>query len=124
MLTFFLARRWNWLRWITGIYLAMTLLAVFGTGEHYIVDAVVAIPYSLMIMAFCSTARGKIGVMLAGAGMLAIWLLVLRFGAVNPWTAWGLVSTTLALGFLIERRFAPSLLGQPAGLPRSPIPVG
>jgi hypothetical protein len=109
LLIFFLARPSRWLRWITGVYLVMTVLAVFATGEHYMVDAVVAIPYSLIVMAFCSTTGERKPVILVGAGMLTAWLLVLRYGAENFWISWGLVATTLAIGILTERRFAKAL---------------
>ena len=109
LLTFFLARPSRWLRWTTGVYLVMTVLAVFATGEHYMVDAVVAIPYSLMVMAFCSKTGERKPVILIGAGMLMVWLLVLRYGGGNFWISWGLVASTITIGILTERRFSKAL---------------
>jgi hypothetical protein len=117
LLIFFLSRPWKWFRCIAGIYLALTVLAVFSTGEHYEVDAIVAIPYALTIMAFASSVKERTSVLRAGAGMLILWLVVLRFGSFNPWTSWGLVLTTVAAGFVMERRFAKSLWG--AAIPRA-----
>lgn len=120
LLTFFLARPSRWLRWITGFYLVMTVLAVFATGEHYMVDAVVAIPYSLMVMAFCSKTEERKPVILVCGGMLTLWLVVLRYGGGNFWISWGLVATTIAVGILTERRFA-KVLSEP--LPSAALPA-
>jgi glucose-6-phosphate-specific signal transduction histidine kinase len=120
LLIFFLARPSRWLRWITGVFLLMTILAVFATGEHYMVDAVVAIPYSLMVMAYCSKTGERKPVILVGAGMLTVWLLVLRYGGGNFWISWGLVTTTIVIGILTERRFA-KVLAEP--LPSAALPA-
>jgi len=111
LMVFSLSRPWRWFRRISGVYLIVTAMAVFSTGEHYVVDTIVAVPYSLMIIAFASRSHtpGRRYVLAAGSGILTIWLLVLRFGSFNPYAARGLVLTTLALGFLIDRRFAVTL---------------
>lgn len=109
LLIFFIARPWKWLRWITGVYLGAMLFAVFGTGEHYMVDTIVAIPYALMIMALASNTHERKRVLNLSVGMLTLWLLVLRFGAFEFWTSWGLVLTTIGTGFVMERRFAKGL---------------
>ena len=70
---FSLARPWRWLRWTTGVYLVVMFLAVLSTGEHFLVDTLVAIPYSLMMIAFVcrSDTPGRRYVLMAGSGMLA-----------------------------------------------------
>jgi hypothetical protein len=118
---FFLSRPWKWPHRFAGVFLLLTLLAVFGTGEHYEVDAIVALPYSLMVMAFASTVTERRSVLVINAAMLGIWVLVLRSGDFNPWISWSLVVNTIALGWIVERRFARSLWS-PAIL-RSPVPV-
>jgi len=104
LLLFLLARPWKWLRLMTGALLLMMVLAIFSTGEHYEIDAVVAVPYSLLILAFASVSRIRRYVLITTSAMLVLWLLVLRFGAVNPWIMRGMVLTTIAEGIVIERR--------------------
>jgi hypothetical protein len=111
--TFVLARPWKWLRYISGAYLGLMVLGVFSTGEHYMMDVIVAVPYALAMLAFSSTSRQRKFIMLTGTGMLFGWLLVLRYGAVVPALTWGLTLTTLVLGVLIERRLGQELWGQP-----------
>jgi len=109
LLIFFLARPWKWLRWITGVYLFLMMLAVFSTGEHYLVDTIVALPYALMIMALSSTTRESKSVLFLSAGMLGLWLFALRFGVFTPWISWALTLTTLAVTVILERRLAAGL---------------
>ena len=115
LLVFFLARPWRWLRWITGVYLVVMLFAVVSNGEHYMVDIIVAIPYALMIMALASNTNVRKPAIKVSAGMLGLWLLVLRFGAFNLWISWGLVLTTIGAVLFMERRLARSLWSVEAG---------
>lgn len=115
LLLFYLARPWKWLRILTGIFLAATVVSVFSTGEHYIVDAVVAIPYSLMILAFASKSPSRKAVLISNAAVLGIWLVVLRFGAFLPATSVGLALVTIAMGLQVERRYSATLYGDAAG---------
>jgi hypothetical protein len=109
LLVFFLARPWKWLRWIGGGFLMLTVICVFGTGEHYEVDVIVALPYALAVLALASKVKERTSVLWAAGGMVALWLLVLRFGAFPSFLSWGMVLTTVAAGLLMERRLARSL---------------
>jgi hypothetical protein len=109
LLFFFLTRPWKWLRWISGAFLALTVIAIFGTGEHYEVDAIVALPYALFVMAASSSVREGRWVLCATGAVIALWFLVLRFGTFNGWLSWGMVLTTIGTGILMERRLAKTL---------------
>ena len=73
------------LRIASGLFLAGTGFAILALGEHYAIDMVVAVPFCLMCQAaFASPSRGnspgRRSAMWAGAGLVASWLLMLRFG--------------------------------------------
>ena len=40
----------NWMRWVATAFLALTLLATLGLGEHYLIDLVVALPFAVAAM--------------------------------------------------------------------------
>jgi len=44
----------RWVRTIAAVFVALTVLATLGSGEHYFIDLVVALPFSLMVQALCS----------------------------------------------------------------------
>lgn len=74
-----------------GLFLAGTAFAILALGEHYLTDIVVAVPFSLMFQAAFSSATPadstwRYGAMWSSAGLVALWLLILRFG-VQPLTA-------------------------------------
>jgi hypothetical protein len=111
LITFFLARPWRWLRWATGLYLVAMTLAVLATGEHYVIDIIVAIPYSLMLLAYCTEpgTPGRNYTLAVSAGMVALWLVVLRFGPFHPALSRGMVIATIATSFLMGYRYSRTL---------------
>lgn len=44
------ARRWRIGEWLGSIYLLLTICSTLGTGEHYVVDLVAAIPYAFILL--------------------------------------------------------------------------
>jgi hypothetical protein len=85
----------KWVRGIAWWYLAMTILATIGFGEHYVVDLIAAVPYALALTAVCATNgwRKNLPAIASGAGLALAWILALRFGtflfhsAVFTWLA-------------------------------------
>ena len=90
----------------------LTLLAAIGTGEHYFVDLVVAIPFTVMILALTNLLVGNqrsaqflpLGLGLVG---VAAWMLALRYAPhffwrspVLPWLAYAI---TLVIGAIALR---------------------
>ena len=81
----------------SGAFLALTLLATLGTGQHYLIDLIIAVPFAAALWNLVerqwTRAAGELFSVLA-------WLIVLRQGwAINfPSTAiWVLCAATLAL---------------------------
>ena len=87
-------------------FLAFTVVATLGTGEHWFIDLVVAFPYALTIQALCSqgaswTSRGRRSALAAGVLGTAAWLLALRFAPhlfwLSPAVPWTLCAATVGL---------------------------
>ena len=88
-----------------------TVLATMGTGQHYMVDLIVAVPFTLFIQALCtkkipnSSTRGAA---ITGGALLALaWMLMLRFNPTLflanlalPWICTAATFTAVAVLFL------------------------
>lgn len=84
LLLFWNARRLSpWVYLAAVLYLALTVLATLGFGEHYAVDLVVGVPYALLLGAACapqsaaSTGERRRALAL-GAGLTLAWMSALR----------------------------------------------
>ncbi len=89
----------RWEKGLAGFFLFFTLLATLGTGEHYFIDLLVAMPYALFILALTMLlVTGNVHKFAAplATGLLTtfMWLGALRFAGdffwfspVVPWTA-------------------------------------
>jgi len=94
-----------WTRAVFAFFLVCTAVATLGLGEHYLIDLVVAVPYTMAIeAAFCR----KWIAAAAAAAMVFLWLALLRFAIPQfqnlPALSWGLVLATLALALLFRYR--------------------
>ncbi len=81
---------------IAGAFAGFTALATLGTGEHYLVDLVVAVPLAFAV--WSAFRRDKLRVAL-GLGLTCGWLVYLRSGAflVCPGVVnWMFIAATLA----------------------------
>ena len=81
-----LRRRSKVYRLLTGVFLAATTVATLGTGEHYLVDLVVAMPFALslqvLFIALPPVTRERRWVTFAtGLGLTLAWVLALRSAA-------------------------------------------
>jgi predicted membrane-bound spermidine synthase len=85
---------------------ALTAMATLYTGEHYVVDLIVAIPFVLAAIALCTTAvpwsaAPRRWTILAGFGAWAAWIVILRtfiHGLVAyPWLCWLMIFATAAV---------------------------
>jgi PAP2 superfamily len=103
------------LRIFLGIYLGLTVLATLGTGEHYLVDLLAAIPFALMVLAIVSPGR-TIGLLprclaaSSGLWLCLAWLLLLRYGVkmllMSRVVPWGLSVLTCAAVWTIYSWFS------------------
>jgi PAP2 superfamily len=95
----------RWIRSIAAIFVAFTVLATLGTGEHYFVDLVVAFPFSLMVQALCSyplpfRERERRNAFLLGTFETLIWLALLSFSLQVFWSSpilpWTMIVATIS----------------------------
>jgi hypothetical protein len=107
LLAWWYSKGLSWIeRLVAFAFLAMTVLATLGTGEHWFVDLIVAFPYALMIQAICAyhvpwkDPVRKTALALGLGGTLG-WMAMLRYGTDLFWTSlivpWALSAATIAL---------------------------
>jgi PAP2 superfamily len=84
-------------------YVLVTIVDTLGTGEHYLVDLAVALPFSVAVQALWSPVRTSTrAAVLASATVLTLtWLWMLRYAASfflrSPAISWGcLIGSTMA----------------------------
>lgn len=98
-----------WLRVSAALFLVFTLFATLGLGEHYMVDLVVAVPFSVFTFALVFAllpGRGIAWVPLGiGLGLFVLWLALLRSSgailAAHPQAVLGLSALTLGLSIRV-----------------------
>jgi len=102
-----------WERGVAFAFLVFTVLATLGTGEHYLVDLVVAFPFAVLVEAVCSFSlswkdRRRLAAILGGLLGTLIWLVALRYGTrffwVSPLVPWGSCLCTIAFSLALERQ--------------------
>jgi hypothetical protein len=115
-----------WERLIALTFLVLTVFATLGTGEHWLVDLIVAFPFALFIQAVAAfSVPRKDGRRLAALlfGLLGTigWLVMLRYGARFFWTSpaisWTLIAATVALTIIRQTKLEQSV--DAAALPRT-----
>jgi hypothetical protein len=104
-LVYWFARRLSVVERIgAGIFVFFTLCATLGTGEHYLIDLVVAAPFSLLILAlamgFCGRWKGAYWApLLGGLGVTLLWFALLRYATAvfrfSPAISWAACLATL-----------------------------
>lgn len=103
----------SWQRVIAALFLVFTFLSTMGTGEHYFIDLVAAVPFALFLKSLCSYTSGwknpkRIAGILAGLFFLIGWLLLLRtapkFFLVSAFFPWSLIVVTVAICLYLENR--------------------
>jgi hypothetical protein len=102
-----------WVRVITLTFLALTVMATLGTGEHYFIDLVVAFPFSLMVQALCSyslpfRSGERKTAFLFGTFVTLVWLALLSFTTSLFWSSpvvpWMMVVATVIPSIWLWRR--------------------
>ena len=95
----------RWIRAIAFVFVALTILATMGTGEHYFIDLVVAFPFSLMVQALCSYSLPfregeRKTAFLFGTLVTLVWLGLLSFAVqlfwISPLIPWSMTVATVA----------------------------
>ncbi len=87
--------RW---RWLALAYLVLTALATLAGGEHYLVDLVAAVPFSLALWAICCPrvwGPQRVLTIFGGTLALLLWIAIIRF---SP----GLLYSSMFLPWLLS----------------------
>jgi hypothetical protein len=100
----------RWARSLALAFVGITAFDTLGTGEHYLIDLVVAFPFAVAIQALCTQwvpirSRERLVPLAGGFATVAIWFVLLRYGTkvflISPVIPWACViaSTVLAFGW-------------------------
>ena len=114
LLAWWYSKGLSWIeRLVAFAFLALTVVATLGTGEHWFVDLIVAFPFALMIQAICAyhlswkDPERKTALFLGLGGTLG-WMAALRYGTELFWTSlivpWALSAATIALVLLRQAK--------------------
>jgi len=138
LLAFWYSRNASWwVRLVACIFLFFTVCSTLGTGEHYLVDLVVAFPFALLLQALCSFSAGwtnpwRVRCAVFGAAATILWMTLLRFQPgyfwVTPLTPWALIVASTGATFFLEKRLAEVVQAEEALVPQdgrtaAPIPA-
>jgi len=103
----------SWRRVLAALFVLFTILSTMGLGEHYFVDLVAAVPFSLFIKSLCSfelpwTNTNRLRGIFSGLALVGVWFVLLRFApkaflfsALPPWI---LIALTVAICLYLENR--------------------
>lgn len=101
-------------RSIIMLFVVFTVCATMGTGEHYLIDLVLAYPFAVLMMALCAwpPAWKQIKVLQAllfGATMILVWFAALRYAPrmfwISPVVPWLLCAATVGASVWLKKRF-------------------
>jgi hypothetical protein len=102
----------SWTRAIALLFLIFTVASTLGSGQHYLVDLVVGLPFAVFLESLCSLHlpwpdRRRILALAWGLGATLTWLALLRFTTplfwISPMVPWGLILATILLSWIYER---------------------
>lgn len=120
-------------RMFLAVYLGLTVVATLGTGEHYLVDLITALPFALTFQAVGSPGSKQMlsqRVLAATCGLVLSlgWLSLVRYGLkimlVSPAVPWVFSAMTCYAVYKIYR-WSSSLPDQPEPeVNQSDLPVG
>lgn len=93
-------------------FVIFTVFATLGTGEHYLVDLIVAYPFALLLQAMCKVtlptrSSRRLLPMLVSLGTILVWFALLafvpRFFWISPVISWLAAVATIASSTLLHR---------------------
>ena len=113
----------GWVRALAFGFVLVTIFDTLGTGEHYLVDLVVAFPFAVAIQALCTRwvpLRSKLRLvpLAGGATVVAVWLILLRYATsmflVTPIVPWAcLIASTVLAGWWMRQVMSLNWASQP-----------
>lgn len=104
-----------WERSIAACFLVFTVFSTLGSGEHYLIDLVVACPFSLFIYALSAfhvrwANRSRSTAVVAGVGLTLVWIWILRVNVklfwISPVVPWLACLTTVSAVVYLRQRLA------------------
>jgi hypothetical protein len=110
-----------WVRLVAIVFLVFTVLSTLGTGEHYLVDLVVAFPFALMVYGIFALSTPwqdpwRLRAILFGGAGTFLWLALLRFVSrffwVSPLIPWTLIVLTISATVLLHGHLLISWAGE------------
>jgi hypothetical protein len=108
MLVWWNVQPWKHARLAAGLFLLLTLVATLGTGEHYMIDLIVAAPFAVLCQAIATRAPAARVPLISAAAMTAVWISALRFVPAmvvgHSVRIWLMALCTVAVSFLLGRR--------------------
>ncbi len=120
-----------WERSIAFAFVAFTVLATMGTGEHYFIDLVVAFPFVLFLQALCAVSLSwsdsrRLTPFLFGLLATLSWLAILRFGVsvfwYSPVIPWVSCLATIGVTERVRQGMKDAISGS-AALGRAVVPT-
>jgi hypothetical protein len=103
-----------WERGLALLFVLFTIIATMGTGEHYLIDLVVAFPFVLFLQAMCATAlkwndSRRLAPFAFGLGTLLVWFWALRYRPHLFWYSvaipWIFCTLTIGVSEKLRRGF-------------------
>jgi hypothetical protein len=98
-----------------------TTIATLGLREHYLVDLIVAVPFTVAIHGLVSLSERQAGwrtqatATVAGSILTGVWLLIIRYGT-DPLRSAPWIASLLVLGTLIFSAWLYLRMGSPTRL--------
>lgn len=112
LLLFLYADR-GWTRWLASVFVTVTIVATLALGEHYVVDLLVALPFTAGIQ---STVRKQWLRATAAFSMVAIWIVVVRV-PMPTWAIRTIVAGITCAALLLLSSYVKR--GEPQGVSQS-----
>jgi PAP2 superfamily len=119
LLAYWLARPYGmWVRVVAAVFVAGNVLATMGLGEHYFVDLVVALPFTLMVHAALTPVDwgARNAALFGSAALVCLWYFLL-FGVFpahyrdSPFFAWVITIGTTVTVVRLERNLYRATAG-------------
>jgi hypothetical protein len=101
-------------------FVVFAIFATMGTGEHYLIDLVVAVPFALFIQALCTTALAwsdsrRWLLLLLGLAATLLWLTALHFAVhvfwISPVLPWASCIATVVFCWLARQGLKDAAVG-------------
>jgi hypothetical protein len=110
------SRFWpQWARLLTFFFVCVTIFSTLALGEHYLVDLVVAVPFTLIFQAAWTVSvpiadSVRRSTVVVATILTAGWFGMLRYGLrlflISPAISWGLIFITVAYCLVLENRLS------------------